>query len=343
MPRAASSLKAADATCTEVPPDSAEAKRHNEENVTLSSGLIPPLLAMKCLSIGGGHTNTFLRQVLAGVRCVVARLQDDRGNLSYDKLTQGRPEFKRALDEGLEWFIIHWPCEQIWPDLVRLVQSALNTEARTTQGEVEIMLFMHEEAMRAISNGKEPDWKRIEEAAAFSLPLCRPYLSDMAGYVKVNAGGVQGELLKELSMFVKMFASADHGPLRALGGEFIAKVTSLKWPNLVRLPYVQNACFETNLSSAKVVDGICRLLLPAHATGLQALAKLPMVKEAEQMMAQARAVCDSVGATFEQRVRLAGTLDVRCICHITGKSKEHEGVVYKSLNDIAEVPPCTCH
>ena len=117
--------KAADATCTEVPPDSAEAKRHNEENVTLSSGLIPPLLAMKCLSIGGGHTNTFLRQVLAGVRCVVARLQDDRGNLSYDKLTQGRPEFKRALDEGLEWFIIHWPCEQIWPDLVRLVQSAL--------------------------------------------------------------------------------------------------------------------------------------------------------------------------------------------------------------------------
>ena len=57
--------KAADATAFEVPPPphDTEAKACNEQFAALSGGAIPPLQQLKLLSVGGGHTNTFLRAV----------------------------------------------------------------------------------------------------------------------------------------------------------------------------------------------------------------------------------------------------------------------------------------
>ncbi len=58
-------VKASDATCLEIPPAplDADAKTANEKLVDLSSGQIPALAQLRYLSIGGGHTNVFLRAV----------------------------------------------------------------------------------------------------------------------------------------------------------------------------------------------------------------------------------------------------------------------------------------
>ena len=67
--------KASDAVCFELGDGSraSEAIASNKTIVDASSGLIPMLLALKYLSIGAGHTNTFLRAVKAGCRSVVEK------------------------------------------------------------------------------------------------------------------------------------------------------------------------------------------------------------------------------------------------------------------------------
>ena len=65
----------------------------------------------------------------------------------------------------------------------------------------------------------------------------------LAAYVKQNAGGGEGgELLTDLSSFLKAFACSADGPLRALGGEFISRVNALDWGASAKCPRVLNAC-----------------------------------------------------------------------------------------------------
>ena len=105
--------------------------------------------------------------------------------------------------KGLQWYVVHWQCAFAWPKLPSFIQSALNTEARGMQSEVEIMLHMHEQMQDSLAHGKDPDWKAIQAAAGNSLPPCAPYISTLALYVQTNAGGVSGELLTELSLHQK--------------------------------------------------------------------------------------------------------------------------------------------
>ena len=84
----------------------ADAVSFNQNLVDLSDGAIPPLTALRYLSVGGGHTNSFLRAVIAGCKTSVASLQDDSGRLNGDKLSAGRSAFQTALTEGLTWLVM---------------------------------------------------------------------------------------------------------------------------------------------------------------------------------------------------------------------------------------------
>ena len=88
--------KCADVVAVECPPapHDAEAKSSNDSYVQFSGGLIPPLQQLKLLSLGGGHTNTFLRAVQAGTRSAVPSLCDNYGVLSKDMLTVNRPALR---------------------------------------------------------------------------------------------------------------------------------------------------------------------------------------------------------------------------------------------------------
>ena len=102
--------KAADAAAVECPPPpyDEEARTSNEAFVALSDGLIPPLEQLKLLSIGSGHTNTFLRAVKAGCRSAVPKLANAAGKLDLEALSVGRASFRDAVEKGLRWFVLHW-------------------------------------------------------------------------------------------------------------------------------------------------------------------------------------------------------------------------------------------
>ena len=64
--------KSSDATAFQSPPTHTEhfrkAKAFNDKQCSLSNGLVPPLVKLTLLSVGGTHTNTFCRQVKAAVK-----------------------------------------------------------------------------------------------------------------------------------------------------------------------------------------------------------------------------------------------------------------------------------
>ena len=327
--------KASDATAAETPPHpfNAEAAAFNDKLVRLSQGLIPPLQMMRILSIGGAHTNAWLRAVKAGCRSAVPGRADEHGNLNAEQLSVGRPAFKEAVEKGLKWTVLHWQVPYVWPELLPLVQAALNVQAHGAITEVEVMLGMHADAALAEAAGKQPDWKAVQKAAAQNLPSCASYIDVLANYVKNNSGA--GALLNDLSSFQKAFGCGAKGAARALGSEFISKVSGLNFGPGVKHPYVKNACLKANLQSKKVVDGVCKLLLPSHVAVLAADKKRALVNSAEKLMEDGRKLCDALSLADENRVVHIGMLDVRLILHICNKGNEGEGIDFKSFEDIA--------
>ena len=109
--------KCADVTAIEAPPEpnKAESIAANNRWVVQSDGLIPPLSDMKILSIGGAHTNGFLRAVKAGCRTTVKTLADKNGKLNMEELCCNRPAFRDAVTHGLRWFVIEWQAPTVWP------------------------------------------------------------------------------------------------------------------------------------------------------------------------------------------------------------------------------------
>jgi hypothetical protein len=328
--------KASDATAVEKPPPPFDKDdvAFNDALVEKSMNLIPPLITLEIESVGGSHTNTFLRQVKHGIQALVPSLADANGFLNREELCLNRHHFKEAVDKGLFWFVMHWAVDFVWPDLLGFIQNTLNTVSRGGQSETEMMLFMSAEARYALSKGQEPSWDAIVAAAKASMPTCSPYMGTLAQYVQLNTGG---ELLADLDNFLKAFACNENGPLRMLGGEFIGKVATLKWGKAMSFPYVQNACLMTNLVSPKVSDGICKLLQPSAVSALTSKDNLVKVQEAEQLMQDARKLCDTMAASTSARTRAIGMLDTRCILHILKKHKDANDVAFESINAIGEV------
>ena len=218
------------------PPFDADDQQSNLQLQLLSQGLIPPLTQLKLLSIGSSHTNTFLRQVNAGVRCSVARIAEN-GHLNKEHLSVGRPGFAEALDTGLKWFVMHWQAPYVWPELPTLVQGALNTVAKGEIGEVECMMrlaeLMHEQLGSGVDK-QEIDWASIEKTVCSTLPSCRTYVKTLSSFVK-EYGGCNAAMIVELGNFVKAKSCSSVGSDRVLGSEFWAALVALKFP-LKKIP-----------------------------------------------------------------------------------------------------------
>ena len=102
-----STRKAADATAIEVGEWNRDGGvAFNKSLSDISKEYIPPLSDCRLLSIGGSHTNTFLRAVKSGATSAVAALADEHGKLNFEALSLNRKSFKEACVSGLTWNIL---------------------------------------------------------------------------------------------------------------------------------------------------------------------------------------------------------------------------------------------
>lgn len=332
--------KCSDATCVEHDPTDEQAVKDNELFVSLSGGYIPPLAQLKYLSIGGGHTNTFLRAVKAGCKSAVDRLCDSDGKLNSAELTVNRSGFKDAIDNGMRWLVLHKRCPDVWPNIVHFAQSALNTHANSQQNELEVMLDMQGKMSASLKRGLQPDWVAIKASATHSLPPCASYIDVLAAYVKDYSGGPDGDLLHDLAGFFKAFAcqSSAGSADRRLGSDFMSRLTAMSFGQGERYPLMVNACIKLQLSSPanKIADGLCKLLVSANLSALTAKSVREQVRTGEKLLADCRALCKGLAVPQQAAVKCIGKLDIRVVAHIMKKSKDIEGKNFASIGDIAE-------
>jgi len=325
--------KCADAVAISAPHDTTDLMAANRLMEELSQGLIPPLADALIVVLGSTHTTVFLRQVKGQVRCIVPEMADETGCFSRARLTEGRPVLADAVENGMFYFTLHSDVFTVWPNLQRFIHRVLNTEARGIVGEIEVMLGMCAQACAA---GDAVDWSLVERDAASALPTCEGYIGTLRRYVEHNAGGPDGPLLKDLNDFVHLY---EHCAQRILGGEFIEAVLKVRLPDAQlgdTVAYVKNACLKANLNGPKVVDGMCRTLLPTTLSRLNTVDMKPDVHESELLLAKARDMTSSMA--HDKRVRILGMLDQRVIMYLLGKGAIlGPNEVYKSVVEIAEV------
>ena len=330
-----SKKKASDVACIETESSDHAAQQANDSYAELSGGFIPKVKQLKYVSIGGGHTNAFLRACKASCSTPVAKLADSTGHLNVSELALGKPAFADAVENGMTWFVMHRRCPVVWPNIVSFAQGALNTHSNSQQNELEVMLDIHGRMADYIKRGLQPDWKAITEASLHSLPPCAAYIDALVNYVRDNCGGEDGELLHELAEFYKAFEAAASD--RRLGSEFVAKLASLTF-GPERFPYTLNGCVEANLISPinKIVDGLCKLILPSYLNALTIKGNRGEVKKAEKLMGDCRSLCAAVGVERHHQVKCIGKLDVRLVMHLLNRLKDIEPKPFKTIDDIAE-------
>ena len=332
--------KAEDAVAVECLSDDLESKSFNDDMVALSDGMFPIIILLKVLSISASHTNAFLRAVKAGCKSGCPDLQDSNGNLNMEEICLNRPELRKAIEDGLKWCVLSHEAVSAWPSLIDLVQKSMNTQARESQSEVEILMSMLLQAQARAKAAKDVNWSEIEHAAKFSTPPCKAWIPALAAFLREYCGA--GELLHDLNLFSRSLGGLQHqkaaGSKKMLGSDFWTKMNSVNWGAGKKMVWVMNALIKTNLASPphKVIDGFCKLITPAHIAQITHKCNRQLVQEAEALMTDTRAVMKQLGLQGMEQRRIVSQMDVRCILHILKLGKVGEGVVFNSIPEIAQ-------
>ena len=130
------------ATAFEAPPMGGaaydEVLAANDRLSRLSGGRCPPLSSLRYTSVGGSHTNVFLRCVIARSPTSVKAIADARGHIDSERLQSCQPELAEACSKGLTWLVIKYNVASI-TGMKSFVQRALNADVREAVHETEII------------------------------------------------------------------------------------------------------------------------------------------------------------------------------------------------------------
>ena len=337
----------------------------NEQLISLSGGLIPKLSGMRIVSVGGAHTNSFLRAAKARCTTPVAFLQGANGLLDPDALGAGRPAFRQALHEGMNWtvldsrlfkhvskldfFVIDFLCldfrvafmtivtdifacrlEGAIPGFVHFLQNTLNVQSHNEKSEIELILDMMQQVETCMHQGTDPDWEQIEAAASIGDSPATKYIKILSAYLKC----MPHELIDELAIHYKSFGQEESAE-RFMGSEFVTKLAALSFGKFDKFPLLQNAMWKANLIAAgpKLVDGVCKLIPLSALSSLTGAAVRDKVKEAEKIMKLARNLVKQLQLPADTVSMLIGNLDIRVALHMCKLGKYMD----KDLKDLTEI------
>ena len=180
----------------------------NKGLVESSQGMLAPVTGSeRFLTVGSSHTVAFCRAVNSGCRTTIPELSLN-GSLSLSHILHGKEEghpFKEMCIEGWRWLIIPSWVEDRFPDLPSLWQQSLNSShavnKQATEMEVAATIADHYSKMKLA--GATPDLEKAVQAAAQSEPHCGSYLTTIAFYVKMYAGGPEFPMVHFLDQNIK--------------------------------------------------------------------------------------------------------------------------------------------
>jgi hypothetical protein len=161
--------KVAQATCVEMPVGKFQ-REHEFFNIELalrSDKQLAPVGAgtLKFYSLSCGHTNQGLRAAHAGVPSTSETLGDN-GFMDKGKIASRDPAMGRAIAEGLEWLVLCRQVEVAFPQLLTMIQEALNAsdQIHRAESELEVAMKIHQLAKRQFESKGEIDWASVNKA-----------------------------------------------------------------------------------------------------------------------------------------------------------------------------------
>ena len=221
------------------------------------------------------------------------------------------------------------------PGLVNFIQGTLNTDARTEQSEVELLLEM---VMKKVASA-DPDWQAIEKEASYANAPASKYSKTLVLLAKLQPL----ECIQDLSAFYKAWAcpAEGQGVVRHMGSEWIFKLSTLNFGKVDKFPWVVNAAFKANLTSKDktLVDGFCKLVSATHLGQLAASSNRPSVCKAEKLMTRARELVAKLQLRAAESAMAIGKLDIRLVMYLMKMHKQMEQLdkPFDSIDHIGQV------
>jgi hypothetical protein len=296
---------------------------------------MPPIETLWGLSFGASHQNTFLRAVLAKMEVVGLPKLAPGGRLDPKAMLQKWPSLKTALEQGLEWTMIHPAVVERWPDIVRIGQKALNHRGTSEVSEIEGLLTIYEGYMVAKMSGMSEDDAWL--ASLTEAQRCDPFWASWGHSLLALCKSVSQEQVAEVSDMKKVLVKTPEGAPNTwgnLGDAYLHKVAGLRWPGILQLQRIKAAALTANILSplTKIVDGKCSLLKASDLSALTDKKNKKDVALAEEMMDQARVAADNVNLSGPFRFGALAKHDARVLLHLLKKGKQ--GFEEKQYSDI---------
>lgn len=282
-----------------------------------SQGLLatPDPEQVQILSLCCSHTTAGLACVAGSAVCANERLEAicQNGRFSLAKLREIQPLMADAVDRGLQFTIIRWPVEQKCPELMALLSEAGNMQqaAARQESEWQVILLMHRQAAAT----PDLDWGRMVAKVASTRPAHADHVEGYAKFVRVHAGGREGQVLEEVGAYMKHMAHK-----RRVRGATFAALAEVELPMAPHyIPAMLKAMYAAPGKFVK--EGESRLFAAPEIQ--QAGGKLkPWVLKASALMTEARELARAVGVTVSDRgAKALGDLDVGLVMHVHQKSK----------------------
>ena len=330
------------AVCIEMDPDSsknADQIAFNVKLVKLSDGMLAAIDGgEKYLSVGGGHMVAFLRAIIECCKTSEPTLADEQGNLNKQKLLRD-PILRQILEKGYTWLVISWKVSRDCQEFADFAQRALNaTNSIASEcSELEVMSGISEFADFQRKDKTDPDWDKCSAAAISGNPRSAPYVKVLTEYVQKYGGGVGAPVVHDLDAFAKQ-----HSQNLVLGQDFMENVVNMKLGETTPCPRFRAGCLATNLTSAKSIDGISKLLTKSDLGKFQTKGQLPVVLQLEDDFTSTETLARQLVAskTISQSVArdLCFLFMIRSVAHLAGKGMQtYMKTTYKVQAEITDL------
>ena len=300
--------------------------------VSTSQEMLAPLSGAEVgLTIGSTNTTSFCRAAMANCKTNQPELANSSGRLNSPASYGG--EFGPMCTLGWKWLYISRDVEECFPDLPGWMSYCLNnTNVAMKPKEIESAISL----ARLIEGGTS--FHDAVREVQQSHPECEKYITEVATYAQNFSGGKGWPLLVGLDNYVKILGCTSC----MLGEEFMSALVNFKPKSLkTTFPFLRLACWLTQATSPKVVDGISKLLVVNDMAKLKAT-KLADLEAVELLLSQGWDLGPNMHKTeagnFEPEVLKAyGKFATRTVVHVVQKEKQSlEPAGFESLNVINE-------
>ena len=128
------------------------------------------------------------------------------GKLNLGAIRKFRPELGEIIDKGMEFEVLQWPGEEMFPRAIEVLQEVGNLGNQAAQGETrwEVCLKMHRGAVTLANAFPKKDtdeiWIDCARGAKRGNPTFKSEVDDLAAFTR-HFGGMDAERIMEINAF----------------------------------------------------------------------------------------------------------------------------------------------